>query len=161
MRAILILPVLALLSSCAVTPTAYAPANGSDRGYSEQQIERDRYRVHFDAGSDMSIEATEDMALRRAAELTLQEGGDWFLVAARFREGNDRNPVRVGGSVGQTFGTRRYSGTSVGIGLHFDASAGDKRVTLEILIRSGDLPDDPDAYDARDVLGFFEAEAAD
>ena len=59
----------------------------------------------------------------------------------------------LGGSVSQTIGNRGYSGSSVGLGISIDRSAGDKRVTLEILVRSGEPEDEPDAYDARDVLG--------
>ena len=146
---------LVALSSCATMPTVYAPANGSDRGFSDQRIEADRFRVRFGSGSDMSLEETEDMALRRAAELTLDHGADWFLVVSRDHAGNDRDPVRLGGSVGHSVGSRRYSGTSVGLGLTFDASAGEKEATLEILIRSGTMPDDPNAYDARDVLSHM------
>ena len=79
------------------------------------QIESDRYRIVFRAGSDMSIRRAEDMALRRAAEVTLATGGEWFIVVSRDRDGNDRDPVRVGGSVGQTFGSRGYRGSSVGV----------------------------------------------
>lgn len=141
------------LAACASTmPTVYAPA-GEDgrRGYAEQRIEADRFRVQFHAGSDMTIGEAEDMALTRAAQLTLENGGDWFLVVSRSREGNDRDPVRTTGSVGYSTGGR-YSGSSVGIGLIFDAAAGEKTAYLEILIRSGEREIGPDAYDAREVI---------
>ena len=153
-RSLLLILAAAMLTACATTPTVYGPSNGGNRGYSERQIENDRFRVQFSAGADMTIEMTEDMALRRAAELTLEQGGDWFLIVDSNREGNDRNPVRVGGGVGHTTGSRRYSGTSVGLGITFDAGAGEKRATLEILVRSGEMPDDPDAYDARSVIEY-------
>ncbi len=143
------------LASCASAPTAYAPAGGSDRGYSETRIEQDRFRVRFAAGSDTTFEQAEDLALRRAAEITLREGGDWFWVVARSRDGNDRNPVGVGGSVGQSWGSGGFRASGVGIGLRFDASAGDKRVTLEILVRDGAREDNPDAYDARAILAHI------
>ena len=153
MRLLLPLACSLSLAACANAPTVYAPSGDSDRGFSEQQIESDRFRVHFDAGSDVNFNEAEDLALRRAAELTLEQGGDWFVVVARLRDGNDRNPVRLGGSVSQTIGNRGYSGSSVGLGISIDRSAGYKRVTLEILVRSGEPEDEPDAYDARDVLG--------
>jgi len=148
-------PLLALLAlgACATSsPTLYAPAFDGGHGYSHQQIESDRFRVRFDAGRDMDIDEAEDMALLRAAHITLDEGADWFIVVSRGRDGNDRNPVRVGGSASRSIGSHGYSGSSVGIGLHFDASAGEKSATLEILIREGVPEDAPDAYDASDVI---------
>jgi hypothetical protein len=152
MRQILILGVVAVVSACASGPTSYAPANGGDRGYSERQIEADRFRVRFDGGSDVSFEQLENLALRRAAELTLENGGDWFEIVSRSSEGDDENPVSVGGSVGQTFGSRRYSGSSVGLGIRLNPGAGNKTIFLEILIRAYPHPDHSGAYDAREVL---------
>ena len=154
MRALI--PVLCVvLGACATAPTVYAPAGNTDRGYSETRIEDDRFRIVFQAGSDMSIRRAEDMALRRAAEVTLANGGEWFIVVSRGRDGNDRDPVRVGGSVGQTFGSRGYRGSAVGVGIQFDATAGEKSAILEILIRNGPREDGPDVYVARDILDFI------
>jgi hypothetical protein len=52
-----------------------SPFFRGDRGFSKQQIESDRFRVHFDAGCDVDFNEAEDLALRRAAELTLAEIG--------------------------------------------------------------------------------------
>lgn len=146
---------LLALGACASAPTVYAPAGDSGRGYSETRIEDDRFRIVFEAGADMSIRRAEDMALRRAAEVTLANGGEWFIVVSRGRDGNDRDPVRVGGTVGQTFGSRGYRGSSVGIGIQFDATAGEKQAILEILVRSGPREDGPDIYVARDILDYI------
>ncbi|MHA6288206.1 CC0125/CC1285 family lipoprotein [Maricaulis sp. CAU 1757] len=143
-----------LLAACASGPSPYAPASGDERGWSVRQIEADRFRVRYAGGRDISFEEAENRALRRAAELTLEQGGDWFMVTGRTGDGDDRNPVRVGGSLGQSWGSGGYSGRSVGLGLRFDAGAGEKSVTLEILVRSGEILDIPDAYDARDVLSY-------
>ncbi|MDG1416842.1 MAG: hypothetical protein P8P99_03470 [Maricaulis sp.] len=158
------------LSSCATsTPTTYSPSYGDGHGYSDQRIEQDRFRTRFDAGSDMSMQQARDMALVQAAELTLEEGGDWFIVAAAAEltleeggdwfivaaedvSGNDRNPVQVGASVGRSFGSGGRSGSSVGLWSRIDGNAGEKTVSLEILIRSGDRELGPNSYDARDVI---------
>jgi len=152
MRILLTLLALTALTACASAPTRYAPAQGGDRGFSEMRIEQDRFRIEFAAGSDASFQLAEDYALRRAAEVTLREGGDWFLVVARAREGNDRNPVGVGGTVGQSWGSGGFRASGVGVGLRFDGSAGEKAVMLEILVRTGETPPEPQAYDARAVL---------
>jgi len=142
----------ATLTACASTPTPYAPANGSDRGWSQTQIEQDRFRIRFDAGADMAFEEVELMALRRAAEVTLEQGGDWFLLVSRHSDGNDRNPVGVSTGVGISTGSRGYSSRGIGLGLNYDASAGQKSVSLEILVRTGPRPQDVRVYDAREVL---------
>lgn len=152
MYKLIIIGLCASVAACASGPTIYGPANGSDRGYSERQIEADRFRIRFDGGSDVSFEELENLALRRAADLTLEQGGDWFEIVSRSSDGDNERPVRVGGSIGQPFGSRRYSGSSVGLGIQFAPGAGDKTIYLEILIRSGPRPDIPEAYDAREVL---------
>lgn len=152
MRTFLTIGLAAVVASCASAPTTYAPSNGSNRGYSERQIESDRFRIRFDGGADVSFEELENLALRRAAELTIENGNDWFEIVSRSSDGDNGNPVSVGGSVGQTFGSRRYSGSSVGLGIRLDPGAGNKTIYLEILVRSYPRRDGPDAYDARDVL---------
>ncbi len=149
------LAALALPACSTLGPTVYAPTQAGGYGYSERRIEQDRFIVRFDAGPDASIEETEDLALRRAAEFTLEQGADWFVVVRRDREGNDRNPVSVGTSAGFSTGSRGHSARGVGLGVRFDASAGQKSVILEILIRSGTVSDDANAYDARSILAHM------
>jgi hypothetical protein len=76
------------LSACA-TPTPYAPAaptRSATNGYSEQRIEPARWRVNFSGNSLTSRETVETYLLYRAAELTLQQGHDWFSVVTRDTE---------------------------------------------------------------------------
>ena len=146
-----------LLAACAGTPTTYGPAGSASNavGYDELRIEDDRWRVTFTGGSDATTADAERLALRRAAELTLEAGYDWFEVAARRSEGSgsDRSPVRVGGSVGQTFGSGGFSGTSTGLGISFSPGRESRvAVTMEIVARRGERPDRLDAYDARSIL---------
>ena len=149
------------LTACATpAPSLYAPSGGGDRGYTQTRIETDRYRVRFSAGHDMDMRTVEDLALRRAAEITQRDGGDWFLVVNRVREGEDADPVDIATSVGVAFGSGGYRSTSLGLGVQYDPSAGDKSVMLEILVRSGERPDaETRAYSAEQVLGFTERAA--
>jgi hypothetical protein len=74
-----------LLAACA-TPTPYRPAMGSGfnrTGFYDQQIERDRFRVAFAGNSLTSRETVERYLLFRAAEVTLQSGNDYFVMADR------------------------------------------------------------------------------
>ena len=152
MKRLLLLPSAAIalgLAACAPTPTAYGPAAAASSGvgYDDLRIEEDRWRVTFTGGPSASRSDVERLALRRAAELTLANGYDWFTVVDRRyeQEGANRSPVRVGGSVGVGSGGYRSSGVGVGISL----SPGDERraiVTLEIIAGAGPKPEE--AYEA-------------
>jgi hypothetical protein len=75
-------------ASCA-TPTPYqpisvnAPATG---GYSQERIAQDRWRVTFAGNTLTSRETVEGYLLYRAAELTLEQGRDWFQIVHRNTE---------------------------------------------------------------------------
>ncbi len=72
------------LAACASGPTKYGPAlKSADMGYREQRLEQERFRVTFRANPDLKGPQVEDMALRRAAELTTQNGYEWFTVVTR------------------------------------------------------------------------------
>ena len=76
------------LSAC-MTATPYQPAmgNGSARaGYSDQQIESNRFRISFAGNSLTARETVERYLLYRAAELTLQQGFDNFVLVDRDTE---------------------------------------------------------------------------
>ncbi|MBL9048439.1 MAG: hypothetical protein JNK34_14280, partial [Tabrizicola sp.] len=71
------------LAACATAPT-YAPASGLGRpGYSEQRIESDRFRVVFRSQAAADPGLIEALALRRAAEITVETGYDHFIVDRR------------------------------------------------------------------------------
>ncbi|MFZ5747348.1 MAG: CC0125/CC1285 family lipoprotein [Pseudomonadota bacterium] len=76
------------LASCA-TPTPYGPATGTGSyrtGYSDEQIEADRFRISFAGNSLTSRETVERYLLFRAAELTVQNGYDYFILTSRDTE---------------------------------------------------------------------------
>jgi len=142
---------LCLLTACAGGPTPYQQARDG-YGYSEQQIEENRYRVSFAGNSATSRQTVEEYLLYRAAELTVQTGHDWFEVV-------DRDTVQeysgYGGSpeVGVGFG----GGSNFGVGLSLPVfgGGGSGRYTadMDILVHDGQKPqDDADAYDALSVI---------
>jgi hypothetical protein len=140
------------LAACATPPTVYGPAGASsDIGWRQTRIEQDRYRVSFRANPDLGPTQTEDMALRRAAEITLADGFQWFRVVTRNTElvGGRRGggtSVGVGGSTG-SWG----SGVGVGIGLDLSPDTRKYETQLEILLGRGEKPADPSAYDAQQI----------
>jgi hypothetical protein len=102
----------ALLASCA-TPTPYRPAvgNGFARtGFSDQQIESDRFRVSFAGNSLTSRETVERYLLFRAAELTLDQGGDYFVIADRDTDKQTRTYTTPGIGGGYGWGGFGFGG---------------------------------------------------
>lgn len=140
------------VSACATAPTPYAPAQ-SDRakGYSEQAIESDRYRVSY-KGDD--ADQARSYALLRAAEITLENGADWFRIANAYTDID--SPGSAGGTSVSVGGASGSYGSSVGVGVGINlGSLGgggpDAVHTLEMVFFPGERPDEPDAYDARSV----------
>jgi hypothetical protein len=121
-------------------------------GWRATRIETDRYRVSFRANPDLKGPQVEDLALRRAAEITLQDGYEWFRVVTRNTElvggrPNGGTSVGVGGSTG-SFG----SGLGVGVGFDLSPDTRKYETVMEILLGRGAKPADIDAYEARAVL---------
>ena len=141
------------LAACTTPPTIYGPATTSEAmGWRQTRIEADRYRVSFRANPDLKAPQVEDLALRRAAEITLQDGYEWFRVVTRNTElvggrPNGGTSVGVGGSTGSF-------GSGVGVGIGFDLSPDTRKyeTAMEILLGRGAKPADTTAYDARAVL---------
>ncbi|MGQ0533845.1 MAG: CC0125/CC1285 family lipoprotein [Caulobacteraceae bacterium] len=154
------------LAACATTaaPPYSAAASATSAGYSETQIEANRYFVTYRAPSGASAAVLQDYALLRAAELTLQNGRDWFWVDRRT---TDEQSSRYGGSsvgVGVGGGSwGRSSGASVGVGLNFPLGGQSgpraRSATLEIRFGQGPKPDDANAYDARSTAANLRARA--
>jgi hypothetical protein len=74
-----------LVAGCA-TETTYRPATGagfSRTGYSERMVEPGRFLVSFAGNSVTSRDTVERYLFFRAAELTLQNGYDYFVMADR------------------------------------------------------------------------------
>lgn len=154
-RPVLIATAALSLAACA-SLAPYGPQGGpGGQGYSEQRIENDRYRVTYNGiGSPGPVA---DMALLRAADLTVEQGYDWFEVTQRYIDGrpDSAGGVRPSVSVGYGGGSGRYggyrysgSGASVGVGLNFSGPSPTSTV-LEVRLGRGAKPDD--AYDAREV----------
>jgi hypothetical protein len=83
------------LAGC-VSPTPYQPllrGHMAQGGYSETRIEPDRWRVTFSGNAVTSRETVEGYLLYRAAELTLQNGYDWFAMVDRQTDRNARTYV--------------------------------------------------------------------
>jgi hypothetical protein len=72
------------LGACATT-TPYQPLHNGE-GYSEQRIESNRYVVRFFGNESTPRQTVENDLLYRAAELTLANGYDYFVVSDQTTE---------------------------------------------------------------------------
>ena len=82
------LAALALLavSACTTASTPYQPLSASSRvsgGYSDTRLGEGQYQVTFAGNALTSREKVESYLLFRAAELTLEQHYDWFVIVDR------------------------------------------------------------------------------
>jgi len=164
------------LAAC-TTPTPYQPvplgSSKSAGGYSDLRLEPNRYRVTFAGNSLTSRETVEGYLLFRAAELTVQNGYDWFAIAERDTDKKVRTYVDPDpfyspwyGGYGYWRPYWRYYGGPYGWrtwdpywgspfwGGHVDVRHVERfEATAEILMQKGPKPaDDVRAFDARAVI---------
>lgn len=96
---------LAILAACA-TSTPYQPADGGRYGYSERQVESDRWLLTFAGNSSTDRATVESYLLYRAAEITDQNGFDIFRIVRRDVDTESRF-VTQGDTFGGGFGYYR------------------------------------------------------
>jgi hypothetical protein len=89
MRLLTLAAVAGLLAACA-TATPYQPAVTDRYGFQEQRIEDNRVRITFNGNTITERETVENYLLYRAAEVTLESGHDYFIVANRDTEEHSR-----------------------------------------------------------------------
>jgi len=158
MRTLVLAAAVGLLSACA-TATPYQPAT-SRYGFEEQRIESNRVRITFRGNSATERETVETYLLYRAAEVTLESGHDYFIVANRDTE--ERTRLQGTGPYRPRFGFdywyySRARGWSPWYDPFWDSPQSYREVTryeavAEIAMFSGSKPaDNPDAFDAREV----------
>lgn len=148
--------VIGLLGACSVA-TPYQPSDGG-YGYSEQRIEEDRYSVIFTGNPSTPRATVQNYLLYRAAELTVQNGYDYFTMVDSDVERSTRYYTQ---GYADDFGyyDRFYSRHNIrrlyrpGF---YSANAypvSEYSSIADIVMAEGDKPkDQPNAYDALDVL---------
>lgn len=142
---------IAIAAGCA-TPTPYHPAD-PQFGYSEQQLEANRFRVSFEGNALTDRETVENYLLYRAAEITLAQGYDYFILARQ-----DIEPQM------EVFYTRFWDYPSRWYGYYgYYPGPADVRAETRtrylavatILMYGGKPPDDARAFDARELKRFL------
>lgn len=156
-------PVAMMLAACASSNSdRYMAANEEgDFGYYESEIEDNRYRVAYKVrGNDVSD--AKDLALLRAAELTLQEGYEWFEVVDRDSQREERsNHARAVMSMQMQATTYRECNAlrcrTVTRPSYIDPTYRDRipagvestATIIEVVMGDGEMPDDSNVYDAK------------
>ena len=168
-----------MVAGCA-TETTYRPATGQGfnrTGYSDRQVEPNRFLVSFAGNSVTSRDTVERYLLFRSEELTLQNGYDYFVMADRDTDLQSRTYSTPGGFnrgfgyggfggywgpswryYGRGFGWRSWDpwfGGGFGPwGNDFDIRTIDRyEATAEIVMRKGPIPkDNLRAFNARAVV---------
>ncbi|MCB2096825.1 MAG: hypothetical protein KDE05_04270 [Parvularculaceae bacterium] len=157
---------LALFLAACATSTPYGPATGDNPyGFSDQRIENNRFRIVFRGNSATTRETVETYLLYRAAELTVQNGFDYFVVTEQDTEANKRyssspNPAfygRYGYGYGPYCCAFPYYAYGWGWGSPYNdyTTREYTRYTAIafVTMHKGEKPaDDPQAFDAKSVI---------
>jgi hypothetical protein len=139
-------PVLAALASliaaCA-SPTPFQPAaRAGEEGYRVERTEQDHFHIAFYGNSSTSLRQVEDSLAYLAAQVTLRNGADYFIVA------NDKSDRTTSYAFLDSYRDPYLQCCHWrGVTYHeYEASA-------DIVIRQGAMPqDDPAAHDARGIV---------
>lgn len=161
-NAALALAVGITLAACATT-TPYQPASQSGGyGFSDQRIEENRYRITFRGNSSTTREQVEDSLLYRAAEVTLQNNYDYFLIVENNTEA--KKSYTTSGSAlyghygfGSYFYPFPYYAYGWGWGFPYESSYTTELTRYSavayVTLHKGAKPsDNPQAFDARQVI---------
>ena len=168
-----LLAVSALAFAGCETATPYQPISARNSsasgGYSEHQIEANRWSVTFAGNSLTARQTVEKYLLYRSAELTLAQGFDWFATTDRQTDKQtssyvDPDPYFAGGGYwGPRWGFYRR-GYGWGYGRWGDPFWGEPldvntvsqyEATAEIVMGHGAKPADRNAFDARSVISHL------
>lgn len=162
MKTLITIILMTLLVTACTSKPDYRPANKGSIGYSEQKITNDRFRVQFKSVSNSVADAA-DYALLRSAELTQEQGFDWFVVTSKetFVESEKVEPASAIGLSHQQRVERRcglltcetYHRPMNEVGVSFNSASSRKEVhsILEIRMGKGVMTNES-SYNAADVI---------
>ncbi len=150
---------LGLIASCTST-TPYGPVNtNAGYGFTESQVENNRWTVSFAGNSLTDLKTVETYLLYRAAELTSNQGYDYFIMVNRGVD-EDRSLHSMRHPMRPQFSYRYYH-PYYGWRSYYDPFFDDVttreitryEATAEITMWRGPKPaQNPHAYNAEEVL---------
>jgi hypothetical protein len=142
---------LAALTLAGCTTGSYGPRyeparSQADAGYSDYRIDDNRYRVQYRVENG-DTQLAQDWALRRAAEVTLDQRYDWFQIISRNRSFRDDDFERYDRF--QTYNDRNDTRP------RYDSRYDDDAiVVIEIIMGNNPPPRSASVYDAHQVLDY-------
>ena len=146
---------LAVAAACA-TPTPYQPASTENGdGYTTQRIESNRFRISFRGNSITSRQTVDTYMLYRAAEVSLENGYDYFVIVNKDVDKNtgyENYGDDLAWGWGGGWGWRHHGW---GAGANFDYSRPINTydaIADIVLYRGKKLDTNPYAYDAHEVV---------
>ena len=141
--------VLAVACAGCATVTPYQPVQRGE-GYSEQKLEDNRFRVRFAGNRLTPKETVQNYLLFRAAEITLQNGHDYFVTLEQETDKETTQYQTI--SFGTGFG-RWYWYPFGTVGVATTRAATEFVAEAHILTFAGEKPaNEPGAFDARQIV---------
>lgn len=166
MRLSIFFAIVLLLGACASQPL-YAPARDSESvGYYATRLTENRYRVTFNGRINTPVETVKNYALLRAAELTVDNGYEWFEIVDR-QASDNRSPgdpeVSISIGVGTVTGRRCFPrGCRIiggpgytGIGVSTRDFNDRRQSIIEIFMGNGEPAEPTAVYNAAEVLSYL------
>lgn len=161
MRLVYVLLFIFSFVGCA-TATPYQAQSGKDEyGYQDLKIDDNKYRIVFRGNSVTSRETVETYLLYRAAELTLENKFDYFVV--REQQVDVKSDYFANGPMYGMYGgmgRRRYPYYAMGYSWSGPSTVSSQdryRAIAYIAMFKGKVPDGKeDAYNAHEVLKNLE-----
>lgn len=159
----ILLSVFVILGLCACA--SHSPYNKADSerdyGYSESRITENRYRVTFKGNTRTSSNEVKDMALLRAAEITMLNNYDWFRIVDQETEGEKLVDSSVSTGISTPTQVQKNCGllgctTTVSPGIEgavITTQNIDNRynTSIEIVMGNGKVDDVTEVYDAAEL----------
>lgn len=132
-----------LLCSCA---TKYQ-RRGWSGGYSDQQLQKNIFRVSTDLNKFSSKDRAEDFTMYRACEVTLKNGYDYFIITD---SENTTTTSISGSSKSADYGYHRETTLSVGSAIK------PGRMIIIKTFKGTKPKNNVNAYNARELMGYLE-----
>jgi hypothetical protein len=149
---------LALALAACATATPYQPAGSSNGGYAEQRLESNRYKITFSGNSITPRQTVENYLLYRSAEVTLQNGYDYFVLADSNTDSQTSYSQTFGGGFGSYYwGPYAWGGPFYGANAGTSIPRTEYQAQANILVFKGEKPtNDPKAFNAHEVKANLE-----
>jgi hypothetical protein len=138
-------------------PTPYQPASADNgEGYTTQRIEQNRFRISFKGNSVTSRQTVDTYMLYRSAEVTLENGADYFVIANKDVDKNtayEHYGDDLAWGWGGGWGWRHGWGGPGWSGPDYSRPINSYEAIADIMtFRGRKPPNNPYAYDAREVM---------